>query len=131
MPGDQLGHPAGIHPLAGLEGSARARLQRLDRLPQGAENEGTTDSLVVDAVAVQAVLVEEVAEGSVSGIVQETGDPDRLLDTGRGRRRRVEATEIAVGAPGPVAGEMHGAQSVPKARTLRLRKHPPGRLQLV
>src|SRR5579863_2764821 len=86
---------------------------------------------MVEVVARQHLLVEEVAERAMTAVVEEAGEAQGLLDNGGGRRVREDVAQRAVDAPRKEAGEVHGAEQVDETRVLRGREHPPRRLQLV
>ena len=57
--------------------------QAFDHRRQVAGDQPPADDLVVDAPAVEVVLVEEVAERSVADVVEQSRQAQRLLGQGR------------------------------------------------
>ena len=82
---DQLGDPARFDPLARGKGAGGTRIEGRNRRSQFPFDQGAADHLVVDVKAIQIILVEEMSEGAVADVVQQSGNPQRLLDAG-GRR---------------------------------------------
>jgi len=86
---------------------------------------------VVDVPAVEIVLVEEVAERTVSDVVEKPGHAHRLLDQRHRGRAAVRGRQRGIEVAGPVTGQVHRAKRVLEARVLGGREHPPRALQLV
>ncbi len=84
----------------------------------------------------EELLVEEVGEWSVTDIVEEAGDPERLDDEALGRQRLVGRRDRDLGAErrversAPQPGLVHDAQAVGEPRVLGGREHPAGALEL-
>ena len=75
--------------------------------------------------------VEEVAEGAVSHVVQQGGQPHERLDVAAAGRLGANLPQAVVKAVDRPAGQVHGAEHVLEPRVLGRRIDPPGRLQLV
>ena len=129
--GDQLGDPAWVDALTRSERAARAGAERRDGGRQLAFDQDAADDLVVDRVAVEVILVEEMAERPMPDVVQQPSHPECLLDAGRRRYVGVQHREVGIELPRPPAAEVHRPQRVLKPRMLATGEHPPGRLQLM
>ena len=129
--GDQLRDPVRLDPLAWAKEAARTRVEGGNRRSQLAFDQCAADHLVVDAEAIQVILVEEVPEGPVADVVQQPGNPQGLLDAGSRRDLRHKGRQVGVELAGPFSTEVHRTQRVLKARMLAAREDPPGGLQLM
>jgi hypothetical protein len=77
------------------------------------------------------LVVEEMPERTMTDVVQESRDSERLLNQCWGRRVGEGNTERRVDAPGEETREMHGTQEMGESRMFGAGEYPPGRLQLV
>src|SRR5439155_17469648 len=79
---DQLGDPARFDPLARGKGAGGTRIEGRNRRSQFLFDQVAADHPMVDVEAVQIILVEEMSEGAVADVVQQSGNPQGLLDAG-------------------------------------------------
>src|SRR5205814_8987921 len=129
--GDQLRDPVRLDPLARGERTGGTRVEGRDRRSQLPLDQGAADDLVIDGEAIEVILVEEMPEGAVPDVVQQPGDPQRLLDAGSRWNIRIQGRQVGVELPGPFSTEVHRTQRVLEAGMLAAREDPPGGLQLM
>ena len=89
------------------------------------------DHLVIEVPLLEHLVVEEMPERSVTDVVEESRDPERLLDQCRRRRVREGATQRSIDTAGEETREVHRTEQVGEPRMLGAWKHPPRGLQLV
>ena len=126
----QVADPLRIDGLAALEGAARAPPEAPEDLRQLLADDPLADQLVGQLVIDQEVVVEEVAEGAVADVVDQSRRPQELLDQRKRGRVGKDRAQRRIELLGEASGEVHRPERVLEAAVLRRGVHPARRLEL-
>jgi len=128
---DEIGDMRRVDSFASCEGARGTALQGGNRSGQFFRDDLLTQVFVGQAIAVQVVIVEEMAEGAVPHVVQEPREPARLFDkTGR-RDVGADTLEAGVEMPTEFPRHVHGSQGVLETGVLGGGIDPARALELV
>jgi len=128
---DQEGHLPRIEFFPAGERPGRTAGNFRKERPQLLHDDQPAHVLVGQRPAGKIMLIKKMAEGSVPHVVQQTREPEQLLDVMHRRRIPAHLFEAGIKMPRKFSGNMHGAQRMLKAGVLRRRINPAGALQLV
>src|ERR1019366_4065588 len=117
--------PHRIDLLARGESVGGARPQRSDDVGELMVDEVATNHLVIEVPLLEHLVIEEMTKRTVPDVVQQSRDPERLLDQRRRRRIGERGTERTVDAPSEETREMHRTQEMGESRMFSAGKYPP------
>ena len=130
-PGNEYGDLFGIKRFAGGQPAFGVAADAADQVAEVLADDHAADRLVVEPVIAQVMLIEEVTEGTVSHVVQQSGQAHQRFDVAPAGHVGADLPQALVKLPDRAAGQVHGPQHVLEARVLGRGEDPPGRLQLV
>jgi hypothetical protein len=128
---DEPGDLSRIERLVGRQFPLRRATDPPDRVAESVADDHRAEGLVSQAPAGQEVGVEEVAEGTMSDIVQQSGEPQQRFDVRSARTVRVMFGERRVELLRQSTTQMHRPDDMLETGVLGRREDPPGGLQLV
>ena len=126
----EVADPARVERFPVREGRARAAPEPPDHVPERFPDDALPHQLVAQVVVGEEVVVEEVAEGPVTHVVQEAGHAQELLDERRGRSVREDGAERGPELLGEASGHVHRAERMRKPAVLGGREDPARGLEL-
>ena len=117
--------------LAGGKWAVRTAAHGAQHLAQGLDDDPSADTLVAKAEARQVVFVKEVAEGTVTEVVEQPGHAQQLLDEALGWHPRVVRPKRGVEVPGEASRDVHRPEGVLEPGVFRPGEDPARALELV
>ena len=130
-PGDQERDLLGIERFVVGQPGVRIAADAADQIGELAADDLAAESLVVQPVVGQKMLVEEMSERPVAHVVQQGGQPHERLDVAAAGHVGADLAQALVEHGHRPAGQVHRPQHVLEPRVFGRGKDPPGGLQLV
>lgn len=128
---NEPGDLSGVQFFERLQSSAGVASDAPDNIAQFVFNNVTADVFVSQSELFEVMIVEEVAEGAVSDIVEQAGDTNEAFDAGAGGHISAGFAEGVIPCVDCDGTEMHDSQNMLESHVLCRWEDPPGRLQLV
>ncbi len=126
----EIADPLRVNVLSGLEGAGRATALTADQITELLGDDALAELLVGEVEIHEKIVVEEVPEGTVADVVQETRHPQQLFDESGRRRIGKLRLERGVKLLGEATRQVHGAEGMLESAVLGGGKDPARRLEL-